>query len=439
VVVGLSHRTAPVELRERVAFAEPLLDGAVRRAADLAGGEAMLVSTCNRVELYLAAASPDEVSLRGVVGGFFAEGHDLDGAAIDPHLYVHAGEAAVRHLFRVASSLDSVVVGEPQILGQVKGAWEAAGRAGTVGQVLGQVVPRAFAVAKRVRSETEVARASASVASAAVDLGRRIFGDLAGRDVLVVGAGKMGALAAKHLVAAGGRLLVVNRTFARGEELVRELEVGEAHRWEDLPQLLVRADIVLCSTGASQPVIGRDLIVRTMRARKGRWLCLLDIAVPRDVEPAVGDVENVYLYDVDALSRVVDDHLAGRRREADAAELIVAEEVERYRASRSARGVVPTIRALREHFTGIARAEVERALGRMPAATEKDRGEVQALADAIVNKLLHLPLTALKRDAESETLLVAVRRLFELEQHEGAKHATADGEKRAAAGRGDGG
>jgi len=418
-----------------VAFPEAQLAGAVQRAATIGGGEAMLLSTCNRVELYLAGAqAQDEAVVKDLAARFFVDGRALDGEAIEPHLYLHAGESAVRHLFRVAASLDSVVVGEPQILGQVKDAFEAAQRAGTVGPVLGQVVPRAFSVAKRVRTETEVARAPASVASAAVELGRRIFGELAGREVLVVGAGEMGTLAAKHLVAAGGRLLVANRTLGRAEALVRELapDRGEAHPWEALPSLLARADVALCSTGAPEPVIGRDLVQRAMKARRGRWLCLLDIAVPRDVEPSVGAIENVYLYDVDALTRVVDDNLAERRREAEDAERIVVEELERFRASETVRGVVPTIKALRQHFATIARAEAERTLGRMAAASDKDRREVQALADAIVNKLLHLPLVALKREAESEALLGAVKRLFQLD--EGAEAEPVEERRTAAAG-----
>jgi glutamyl-tRNA reductase len=422
LVVGLSHHTAPVDVREKVALPDGALDEALRGALATAavGGaavpEAMVLSTCNRVEVYLAGS--DAAAMRARICGWLAAERRFDPAALDRHLYALGGEGAVRHLFRVAASLDSAVVGEPQILGQLKDAFEAAVRAGAVGPVLGRVVPRAFAAAKRVRTETGLGRAPASVASAAVGLGRRIFGELHGREVLVVGAGKMGRLAARHLVAAGcGRLLVVNRTLARAQALVEELREAapaEAHPWEELGALLARADIVLCSTGAAEPVITRALVHRAMKARKGRWLCLLDIAVPRDVEPAAGDEENVYLYDVDELTRVVDGHLAERRREAEAAERLVTEELVRLGVAESARGVVPTIKGLREHFAAVARAEAQRTLGRLQGLSERDRREVQALADAIVNKLLHQPLTALKREAESEALVTAVRTLFPL-------------------------
>jgi glutamyl-tRNA reductase len=423
VVVGLSHRTAPLEVRERAALDAaahaPALARAVALSRALGGGgdgEALLLSTCNRVELYLRA--PDAQAARPHVAALLAEGRALDAATLDGHLYAHAREPAVAHLFRVAASLDSAVVGEPQILGQVKEAFERARTAGAIGPTLDALVQRAFAAAKRVRSETEVARASASVASAAVDLAARIFGELDGREVLVVGAGEMGTLAARHLRAAGcGRLLVANRTRERAEDLVRELagDAGEAHALDALPALLARADIVVCSTGAAEPIVTRELVARAMRARKGRWLCLLDIAVPRDVDPAVSAIENVYLYDVDALGEVVDENLAARRREAEAAARILDEEVARAVQSFRSRGVVPTIRALRERFLEVARGEAERALGRMQGAGERERRELQALAEAIVGKLLHGPLTALKREAESEPLAAAVRTLFALE------------------------
>lgn len=419
-VVGLSHHTTPVEVRERLAFAEAELPEALRRAAQLTTGEALLLSTCNRVELYLAGDAPLD-ALRSRVAAFLAQEHSLPGA-LESHLYAHQSEDALRHLFRVAASLDSAVIGEPQILGQVKAAFEVAQRAGTIGALLGQVLPRALSAAKRVRTETRIARSSSSVASAAVELARRIFGGLDGREVLVVGAGKMGELAARHLYSAGcARLLVANRTRERAEELAGRMRAvgGEAsaHGFEELPALLTRADVVLCSTGAAQPVLAREAVQRAMKARKGRWLCLLDIAVPRDVEPAAGELPNVYLYDVDALTRVASDNLEERRREAERAEVILDEEVARCAEGLRARGVVPTIRALREQFGAVARAEVERTLRRLGPIAEKERREIELLAEAIVNKLLHQPLTTLKREAESQALLDAARTLFALPDH----------------------
>ncbi|MSP59362.1 MAG: glutamyl-tRNA reductase [Myxococcales bacterium] len=417
VVTGLSHHTAPVDVRERAAFQEGELEEANRRLAGHAS-ETMILSTCNRVEIYLTLPDPAGAAERGrrAVEKLLAEVRLLDAVVVGPHLYTHTGEDAVRHLFRVASSLDSMVVGEPQILGQVKDAFQHATRAGTIRNTLGRVLQRAFAAAKRVRTETEVARSSSSVASAAVELARHIFGDLTGKEVLVIGAGKMGDLAARHLVSAGaGPLLVTNRTFERAQSLAGRIG-GKAHPWESLPQLLTVADIVLCSTGAPEPVVKREMVQRAMKARRGRWLCFIDIAVPRDVEAQVGDVENVYLYDVDALSSMVDDHLAERRREAEIAERIIAEEVQRFLVAERSLGVVPTIRALREQFSSVARAEVARTLGKLEGASQHDRRVIEALAEAIVNKLLHAPLTALKREGESDGLVSATRTLFAIEE-----------------------
>ena len=418
LLVGLSHHTAPVELRERVAFTEETLEDAVRRAAALAEGEALLLSTCNRVELYLVSSSGGMDQLRPRIEHFFAAAGGVQTEQLTQHLYARDGLEAVRHLFRVAASLDSMVVGEPQILGQVKSAFTAARRAGTVGATLERTVQRAFAVAKRVRTETAVARASSSIAAAGVELARHIFGELEGKAVLILGAGKMADLAARHLCAAGcRRLVVLNRTLARAEELARRIG-GEAHPWEELEVELTHADIVLCSTGATRPVIERELVQRVMRARRGRWLCFIDIAVPRDVAEEVGRLDNVYLYDVDALTQLVDENLADRRREAEAAEQIVVEEIERFSVIERNLGVVPTIKALRERFLGVARDEAERTLGRLQRVNDVDRREVHAMAEAIVNKLLHQPLTTLKREAESEELIAVVRRLFALGETE---------------------
>jgi glutamyl-tRNA reductase len=418
LLVGLSHHTAPVELRERVAFAEDALEDAVRRAAALGEGEALLLSTCNRVELYLAPSTGGMDLLRSRVEHFFATAGGVPMEQLTQHLYARDGLEAVRHLFRVAASLDSMVVGEPQILGQVKSAFTTARRAGTVGATLERTVQRAFAVAKRVRTETAVARASSSIAAAGVELARHIFGELEGKAVLLLGAGKMADLAARHLRAAGcRRLIVLNRTLARAEELARRIG-GEAHPWEELEVELTHADIVLCSTGATRPVVERELVQRVMRARRGRWLCFIDIAVPRDVAEEVGRLDNVYLYDVDALTQLVDENLADRRREAEAAEQIVVEEIERFSSIERSLGVVPTIKVLRERFLGVAREEAERTLGRLQRVNEADRREVHAMAEAIVNKLLHHPLTTLKREAESEELIAVVRRLFALSETE---------------------
>jgi glutamyl-tRNA reductase len=414
VVVGLSHKTAPIEVREKAAFPADDLKPSLDRMTGMPGvGEAMIVSTCNRVEIY-AGVDGAEALLH--VRRFLVEGRGLS-SELHAHLYAHDGEEAVKHLFRVASSLDSMVVGESQILGQVKDAYATAMEAGTVGPVLSRALPKAFATAKRVRSETEVARSSASIASTAVSLAAQIFGDLRGREVLVVGAGKMGDLSARHLKASGiAKLHVVNRTFERAQELAARLD-GHAAPWEELDTLLKRVDIVLCSTGAAEPVIRRDRVERVMRARKGRWLFFIDIAVPRDVEPEVGQVENVYLYDVDELEKVVAENRAGRDREALEAARILDEELARFLAIEASLGVVPTIKLLRSRFLEVAVAEVERTLPRLSSLSEKEREHVHQLAEAIVNKLLHKPLTVLKKEAQENPdseLAATVRALFDL-------------------------
>jgi glutamyl-tRNA reductase len=413
-VVGLSHKTAPIEVREKAAFPEDDLKPSLERITGIPGvGEAMIVSTCNRVEVYAGIDGADALQH---VRRFLVEGRGLQ-SALHPHLYAHDGEEAVRHLFRVASSLDSMVVGESQILGQVKDAYSMAMEAGTIGPVLSRALPKAFAIAKRVRTETEVARSSASIASAAVDLAARIFGDLQGREVLVVGAGKMGDLSARHLKASGiATLHVVNRTLQRAEELAARLG-GHAAPWDDLDKLLSRVDIVLCSTGASEPVIHRDRVARVMKARKGRWLFFIDIAVPRDVEPEVGRVENVYLYDVDELEKVVAENRAGREREAAEAQRILDEELQRFHAVEASLGVVPTIKLLRGRFLEVAQAELERVMPKLQSVGDKERAHVQQLAEAIVNKLLHKPLTVLKKEAQENPdseLAATVRALFDL-------------------------
>ncbi len=412
-VVGISHRTAPVALREQLAVPDAVVGDRLRAARALDGvTEALLLNTCNRVELY---AVVENTELEPLVG-WLADGPGDGKLAreLRQSVYRHEDGAALRHLFRVASSLDSLIVGEPQILGQVKQAYQQAVDLGTAGPLLSRALSRAFAVAKRVRTETEIARHSASVASAAVELARQIFGSLDGRQVLVVGAGKMGDLSARHLRSAGvATLTVVNRSLPRAEALAERLG-GTAAPWSELDALLGRVDIVLCSTGATEPVITAPQVKKVMRSRRGRWLFFIDIAVPRDVDPHVGQLENVYLYDVDALAQVVQANRADRAREATTAEELVQNELERYVAAERAQGVVPLIKALRAHFLQVADEETARLLGKLGALGEKEKQTVAQLGPAIVNKLLHSPLTALKSDSESTQLGDAVRALFAL-------------------------
>jgi glutamyl-tRNA reductase len=417
-VVGVSHQTAPLEVRERFRVADEAMATTLRLiTAEVGLSEAMIVSTCNRVELYAGidgGGSPDK--LRHIMTEW-----RLLPSSLRTHLYCHEGEAAIRHLFRVSASLDSLVVGEPQILGQIKEAYARALAAGTIGTQLQRVLPRAFALAKRVRTETGIGRSAASIASVAVDLGLQIFGSLEGRSVLVIGAGEMGELAARHFRAAGiGNLCIVNRTAERAAELASALD-GVAVPWSELHDTLVKVDIVLCSTGAPKPILCADEIRRVMRARRGRWLFFIDIAVPRDVDPDVGRIENVYLYDVDALGQMLASNRSERARAAEMAEALVEEELRRLATAERTNGAIPTIKSLRTYFHRIARQEAERAIGRLGHFTPRERALILQLGETIANKLLHPPTTALKRDATAEdfaNLAQAVRQLFALESEQ---------------------
>jgi glutamyl-tRNA reductase len=421
ICVGVNHRRAPVELRERIAFTVEQVGEALLAMKGLEGvSEAMLLSTCNRVELY-AAGDPDTTPYR--LGGLLHRFHDLEEGVLDEHLFRLVGEDAVSHLFRVASSLDAIVIGEPQILGQVKdGFFRAAGQ-GTTGPVLNKTLHRAFSVAKRVRTETRIASSAVSVSYAGVELGRKIFGDIAGRECLLVGAGDMAELAARHFVERGARLIVANRSFARGHRLA-EAFGGLARELSELPQLLEEVDIVLCSTSAPGFVITRDMMKMAVKRRRYRPLFLIDIAVPRDIDPRAADFEGVYVYDVDDLQQVVEENIEQRRNEADRAEDIVRDEVLKFARVTREQRAVPTIRALREAMLQVAIAEADKTLVILgDQASEKQKKSVQAMAKAIVNKVLHEPITRLKEqsaraDPASADLFAAVQDLFQLELDE---------------------
>ncbi|HEV3031377.1 MAG TPA: glutamyl-tRNA reductase [Polyangia bacterium] len=414
VVLGVSHRTAPVALRERLSVVPDQMDATLRELKTLPGvREVALLSTCNRVEIY-AVASDTDAALRALGADLARRAGMLD-AEIEPHLYARTERDAVKHLFRVASSLDSLVVGEPQILGQVKTTRDLAAKAETVGPVLSTCFERAFRVARRVRRDTEIARNPVSVSSVAVELAHNVFGDFNGKSVLVVGAGKMSDLAARALRSRGAALTVTNRTRARAEELAAAVQADVAD-FADLAGALGRADIVIASTGAQRPVLTRELLARVQRARRGRSLFLIDIAVPRDVEPSVTELEGVYVADIDDLQKEAAKHLAGRQGEAVQAESIVEEEVTRFLQTMGGRQLAPTVTAMRSHFIGLAHGEAERFLAGMEHLSERDRNAIVAFADAFAKKLLHLPQLALKKDAgEAVSLVAAVRALFDLQ------------------------
>jgi glutamyl-tRNA reductase len=391
-LVGLSHKTAPIEVREKVALSGDALKQALEDLRRTEGvQEALVVSTCNRVEVYVQADG-EEPARR-----FFTSRAPDAG----DHLYVKGGMEAVRHLFRVSSSLDSMVVGEQQVLGQVKEAYGLASAVQAAGSYVSRLCNRAFATAKRVRTETDIGRGATSMSQVAVELVEKIFGDLRGRAILLAGAGKMGALSAKALADLGAdRILVTNRSPERGLALAHQVN-GSFREWEELPHLLVEADVVIVSTGAPSYVVGRDLVQAAMKARRHRSLCLIDLAVPRNVDPAAGQLSDVYAYDVDDMERVVEATHEARRGEAVRAEAIVEAEVMAFLKEREARAALPVLSQLRRRAEAIARAEAERTLAQVGGKLDdKGRKSVEAMAQAIVNKLLHGPTARLK-DAAS--------------------------------------
>lgn len=413
LVVGLSHHTASVDLRERLAVEKGGL-GEELTAMMSTGAfeEAVLVSTCNRVELYATTQDAD-------VGMRVAREH-LD-ARVAPDsvaeaLYTRRGPEAVRHTFRVAASLDSMVVGEPQILGQIKQAYETATQAGTVGALLGRCFTRAFAVAKRVRSETGIAEGMVSVSSIACELARKIFGDLAKRRVLLLGAGEMGEAAARALAATGAKLVVMNRSPEKANRVARECG-GIARAYEQLVNELVAADVVITSTSSQRFVLTRDTMRQVAKTRRHRPLFIIDIAVPRDVDPRVGEMENIFVYDVDDLSQVADQNRESRRREADAAERLISTEVSEFEHWRRALDLTPTIVALRAKVRAVLEAELGRTTPRLKNLDEADQASLERMLNAMVNKLLHPAIAELKHgvdEPDGALLIEATRRLFQL-------------------------
>jgi glutamyl-tRNA reductase len=394
-VAGMNHRTAPVDVREQLALEEEKIREIL---AELSGRglleELMILSTCNRVEVYGVAAVPGEA--RSAAFTRLGSQRGLGWRDLEPLLYTVTGEEAALHAFRVAASLDSMVLGEPQILGQVKDAFALAQSAGTAGPVLHALMSQAFSAAKRVRSETEVGRLAVSISYAAVELARKIFDGLEGKSALLVGAGEMSELAARHLIDHGTLpLYVTNRTWSRAQELARSLG-GVAVPFDQLDATLPMVDIVITSTAAREPIVTAEQARAALQARRGRPLFFIDIAVPRNVEPAVNDLDNAFCYDIDDLRSVVEANLKERQREALRAEALLGREVVKFSARLRQLEVVPTIVSLREKLESIRRAELERALGRLPGAAEETRLVMEALSQAIVNKVLHAPMVKLK-------------------------------------------
>lgn len=410
VCVGLSHHTAPVNVRERLALPDERQTELLQAMAQ-APAEALLISTCNRVELYVLGPG-DDLQDRTRAALARAAGDDLL-----PYLYAHRGEAAVLHLFRVAASLDSMVLGEPQVLGQVKDAFEQAQRMGAARGELTRICAAAFGSAKRVRTETDLGRAATSMASAAVVMARHVFDGLDGKTVLLVGAGEMAELGGKHVLSAGAsRVLVTNRTFERAEALAASLG-GQAVPFERLEESLVLADMVVCTTASPAPLITREKVARVLKPRRHRPLILVDLAVPRDVDPDVSTLDGVYAFDVDDIQKVVDQNQAARTAAAASAEVLVSEELGRYIRQRAVREQVPVLAQLRARAEQIRRAELERAMANLSAPLGPEQLKViEAMTSAIVNKMLHQPTARLRAvEAGDSELADAAAELFGLD------------------------
>lgn len=415
-VAGVSHKTAPIGVREQLAVDEEKLREILRAIhGEGSFSELLILSTCNRVEVYGVAEAPGEA--RALAFRRLSEQRGVDPASLTPFVYTKSDLEAVHHCFRVASSLDSMILGEPQILGQLKDAFALAQSCQVVGPLLHTLMTRAFAVAKKVRTETGVARHAVSVSFAAVELARKIFGSLEGKSVLLIGAGKMGELAAKHLVAQGAfPIYVANRTWSAAQELARAL-AGTAVPFGDCRATMAQVDIVITSTGAPEPIIRREDVQRALAARRSRPLFFIDIAVPRDVEPAVNDLDNAFCYDIDDLHQVVEANIRERLREAQKAEALVEREVGKWTAQLLDLEVVPTIVSLREKLEAIRQGEVAKTLSRIPEVSPETRAALEALSQSIVNKILHGPIVKLRessRRGHGRRVIELVSELFGL-------------------------
>ena len=419
VLVGVNHKTAPVEVRELLAFSDQACADGLRRLVD--GDvvrEGLIVSTCNRVEI-LSATATDQIE-HGTkrLAEFLDVERSLPPGFLTDHLYSHTNENAIRHIFRVASSLDSMVVGEPQILGQVRHAYSLAVEAGTAGRVLNRLVHHTFRVAKRIRSETGIAANAVSISYMAVELGKKIFDSLKGRTVLLVGAGEMAELSAHHLVNAGvSRVLIANRTPEAAQKLAQEFD-GLAVPFNKLSEFLSDADVVICSTGAPEYILTEAMMRQAIERRRNRPTCIIDISVPRNVDPAIGTVPNVFVFDIDDLESVISSNIREREREAERAELIVQSEVMQFQQSLRVMDIGPTMGAVRQKLQEIARSEMARQRKKLGPLTPQQEAAIEALLLSTVNKISHPVLNQMRRSYEisdSDTVQ-ALRDIFGVEE-----------------------
>ncbi len=413
-LVGINHRTAPVEVRERMNIQDDRLPAAVADLIHRDGiEEGLILSTCNRVEV--VTRTTEQVEPESLLRSFLTDYHHCDLKPFEQYFYWYRQEEVIRHLFRVASSLDSMILGEPQVLGQMKNAYATARSVGALKGPLNEVVNQALAVARRVRRETAIGTTAVSVSYAAVELARKIFGTLDGKTIFVIGAGKMSELAARHLLRSGASTIFVsNRTYERAVELAQAFR-GTAIRFEELFNQIEKADIIISSTAAPHFVIYRSQAEQWLAARKNRPMFFVDIAVPRNVEPSINELENAFVYDIDDLGQVVEANRKQREREAVWGEKIVDQEVERLLRRLASRDVVPTIRALEDRLNHIREGEIERLRGKLASLSPEQREAVESLTRGIQNKILHGPITELKHGAgqpDQGALVQLIRKIF---------------------------
>jgi len=420
VLIGLSHKTAPVEIREKLCIPQGNVGEYLGRLAAQPGfREGLILSTCNRLEVLTVEEWGEDGSAR--VKDLLAEIAGMDRNELLPYLYTRKGEDAVRHLLRIASSLDSMVLGEPQILGQVKEAYRQAVENKVSGLILNKLLHRSFFVAKRVRTETKIASQAVSVSFAAVELAKKILGNLDDKKAMLVGAGEMSELAARHLISQGVQeILVTNRTFSRAMELAGEFH-GKAVPFEDFPQQLKKVDIVLSSTGSTHYIIRKEQLTEVIRARKNQPMFFIDIAVPRDVDPKINEIDNVYVYDIDDLQGIVESNKGERKKEVEKAEAIVDQGVQAFNRWLSSLDVVPTILALRNRLEEMRKREVDKALLILKNTPEEQRKILDDLTQSILNKILHHPISLLKHQegrGHGKLYVEMTRKIFHLDEED---------------------
>lgn len=417
ILVGVNHKTTPVEIREKLAFTKGKIEESVDRLLNIPEIiEHTILSTCNRVEIY-ARANGQNSAIQSIKQ-FICDFHGLSAVQLEEHFYSYSNEAAIEHLFRVSSSLDSMILGEAQILGQVKDAYSLAKDLRSTGLVLNQLFEKAFSIAKKVREETGIAERSVSISSAAVELAQKIFDDLENHTVMLVGTGEMAELAAKHLISYGVKTVyVTSRTYERAANLARTLN-GSALDFEAFKNELYRADIVITSTSASSFIITKDMVAKAIHERKNKPIFFIDIAVPRDIEPDVNDLENVYLYDIDDLHVVVSANMKEREKESENAMHLISQEVNKFNNWLGTLDAVPTIVEIRKRVENIGNQEMERTLKKIPHLSEEDKKIICQMKNSMINKILHKPTIKLKQKTQSEdghVYLKAIRHLFHLD------------------------